>query len=437
MRRYTFKVNVHKVLFFLIVVMVRVLLDISYLEVVSSIFQSEGFVGDFDIVQYVGSWLVYFAAIVILVDRITKVSDCFFVMAVLAVIAPLTSLYGLDQDRPLYPVLVTVAATWIVYIVSRLRVLSFKRLPIVTQGRQFGIFVSLMFVAFLVIWFYVSGAKPNFDFTKIYEYREANAELTAAGVLAYTNNWTFQVFSVFLMSFALYFKRYLLVAILIVIQIYFFSVASHRTLLFLPLLVLSVWFYLRRSSSLLIFPLGCAAALMVTILTYLLIDDVWLSSLMSRRVFFVPAQLCFIYFDFFSDHDKVYWSNSVLSSFSNYPYGDMSIARTIGAYMGKPGMAANNGFVSAGFAQAGLLGVFIYSVILGVVLKLLDDVSSNTMPIWLAVAVFVTPLRSILLSSDLLTVMLTHGFGVAILLIILARKFNYSNNSVAARSGQN
>ncbi|MDR0210299.1 MAG: hypothetical protein LBJ33_14175 [Pseudomonas putida] len=434
MRVNLFKINKNRFSFLFALLTFRSVLDYSYYYIVSDIFAYEGFLAATTISQYALSWLLYIISFGFVSDRVKKVSHYFFAMAVLSVVAPLTSLYGLDDTKSLIPVLVTLGALYIIYYISRFGIINLRALPVVPGGRSFAVALSLTFVCFLVIWFLISGARPNLDFREVYQYREVNSQLAAGGIFSYTNNWTYQVFSIYLISFALYYRKYIIVFLLLLIQLYFFSIASHKAILFLPFLVFGSWMYFRFSNSLLALPIVFTAVLVVTITSYIIAGDIWLTSLLSRRVFFVPANLCFVYFDFFGTNPNVYWSNSILSAFLTYPYGDLGVPYVIGEYLGRPGMGANNGFVSSGFAHAGLLGVVFYSVIIGVILKLLNDMTRENMPIWVAVALSVVPLRSLLTTSDLFTVMLTHGFGIAIVLIYLSRVSRSS--SLAPSHGQ-
>lgn len=429
MRAGSLFLDVNKASFFLSVFLFRAMLDFSYIHYVSELFSYDGFSYDFSLINYILSWFLYCLSLIMVSDRVVRVSHFFFGAAALSVVAPLTSMYGLDSDRSVMPVIITIAALFWVYLLTRLVFISFKRLPLVKNGRSMAVCASLAFVVFLMVWFLMSGAKPNLDIAKVYEFRRSNADAAATGILAYTNNWTYQIFTVYLMCMALYVRRYLVFLVLVGVQVYFFSYASHKSILFFPVLVAAVWFYFKRSNSLLMMPLALNGLLLVAMLVNYLFDDVWAISMLARRVLFVPAHLCFAYFSYFSEHSNIYWSNSVLSSIFIYPYGDVGLPYVIGEFLGKAGMAANNGFISSGYAHAGIFGVFLYATILGVALRLLNDISYGCMPVWLAVAISIVPLRSLLISSDLFTVMLTHGFLVAIILMYLSRK-RIANRSI-------
>lgn len=417
------RLSANKIVFFSAAILFRLILDVSYCSVVSAAFSYEGYALDVSWNNLFWSWVIYLASFLFVSDRLFKVSDYFFATTLLAVIAPLTSIYGLDMARPVLPVLVVVLAMYFISLITRINFISFKRVRTVKYGREFAVGISLLFVGFLVVWYFISGARFSLNFSKVYDFRGENAELSASGLLAYTNNWTYQIFNVFLMAFSLFHRRYLWFAILLVIQIYFFAASAHKSVLFLPLLLVGVWFYFRKTSSLTVLPIMFSGVIVVTLLSYFIFDDLWLSSLFSRRVFYVPAKLTFVYFDFFSYNPKVLWSNSILSFFFAYPY-DVSLTHVVNRYLGSDSPGANNGFIASGYAHAGLYGVFIYAFIVGVILRFINDVTHKTLPVWLAVALSIVPLRALLISSDLFTVMLTHGFIIAIVLIFLAR-FKY------------
>ena len=310
----------------------------------------------------------------------------------------------------------------IFYLITKFNFISFKCLHIVKDGRKIAISISFLFVVFLVVWYIYSGVRLNIDFSQVYDFRAENAEVAARGVLSYTNNWTYQIFNIFLMAFCLFYRKYIWFILFFLVQILFYAASTHKSVFFLPFLLLGIWFYFKKTSSLTVLPITFSILIISTLLSYFMFNDLWLSSLFSRRVFYVPANLTFVYFDFFSVNPKVFWSNSVLSAFISYPYAPgISLSRVVGAYLGNPNMGANNGFVASGYAHAGLYGVFIYSCIVGIILRLINDITDKLLPVWLAVALVIVPLRSLLISSDLLTVILTHGLIVAIILLFLSR----------------
>ena len=401
-------------------VVFRVFLDTSYFLIITQAFYYKGFFIEYSLGHYLLSWLIYILSFGIAKDSLEKGSEFFFLIALLFVIAPLTTMYGFDFNRPLWPVFITILSINIVLFIARIKITRFKSLPVFSNGKNIAVGISLIFVFFLLGWYYISGVYFNLDISQVYKFRQMNSELANIGILKYTNIWTYKVFIVFLMSFSLLRRKFFLFGCLCLVQVYFFAASSHKVILFLPMLLFIIWFYFKRTKKLIVIPTLCCAAILVSMGSFYLIDDVWLSSLFVRRLFFVPADLTFAYMDVFSNSPKIFWSNSILSNIFDYPY-NLPLARVVGNYLGSEGMWANNGFISTGYAHAGSLGVLIYSIILGLILNLINRITYGYFPVWLTISLSIVPLMSLLISADLLTTILTHGLFVMIILILLAR----------------
>tara|TARA_B110000858_G_C17671803_1_gene412293 strand:- start:42 stop:326 length:285 start_codon:yes stop_codon:yes gene_type:complete len=85
-------------------------------------------------------------------------------------------------------------------------------------------------------------------------------------------------------------------------------------------------------------------------------------------------------------------------------------------------MYANSGFVSSGYAHAGFLGILAYTFVIGMLLKFVNYLSNNSMPLWFAASIIIIPFIFVLTSADLLVVGLTHGMFISIILIYLSRE---------------
>lgn len=394
------------------------------MNVISPNFSYAGFRLSFSLFNYSVSWVIFLSGLFFLRDRLYQVSDIFYVTGFLLIIVPLLVLYGYDIDRGLYPIIVSLVAMALATTVASIKSVSFRKLPTIKDGLRYVVFVSAFFVIFLVVWFYVSGVGFNLDLTKVYEFRRDNEELAAGGLLSYTNNWTFKVFNMVLLAVALLYSRYFFAIVILLVQIYFFAASAHKGVLFSPFIILGVWFYFKRSNSLIFMPVALILVIFLSLVGYYVYGDLLSTSMFSRRLFFVPAQLTYAYFDFFSQNPNVFWSNSVLSPFSQYPY-NVGVSKVIGGFLGEPDMNANNGFVALGYAHAGLFGVCLYSIIIGVILKFLNHTTLNLLPLWFSIALSIQPIRTLLVGSDLFVVMLTHGFLIALILIFFARSKGY------------
>jgi len=109
-------------------------------------------------------------------------------------------------------------------------------------------------------------------------------------------------------------------------------------------------------------------------------------------------------------------SNSVLAAASPYPYPD-TVPVLIGWTYAGVEIGANAGWMADAYAQFGAGGMVAFSVILAVFLRILDGVSAGV-PRRLATAIVAVPAMA-LVNSGLLTVLLTHGFLLGVLVLWL------------------
>jgi hypothetical protein len=421
-------VNKSSIIFVLLVFVFRGLLEISYINVINPVFSYAGFYVNYSYNNYFISWIIFLSGFLFSASRILRVSDYFFIVTFLVIITPMCILYGYDTERSFVPLGVSVGALSIIYFVVNTKSISFRTLPIFKSGLHLVVLVSSLFVLFLILWYTLSGVSLNFNLMEVYDFRSKNRDLAGGRILNYTNGWTYNVFNMTLFAIALLARRYVIAVFIFAVQVYFFAASAHKSVLFIPFIILSLFFYFRTTERAAFIPALFSLIVFLTLSSYYLMGDTLASSILVRRIFFIPSSLTFTYFEFFNDNPKVMWSNSVLSSFLEYPYDQgQSMSNVIGNFLGYPEMAANNGFISSGYAHAGLFGVFFYSLILGFILRFLNHITNNLVPLWFALSLCVAPLSSLIISSDLFTVLLTHGFIVALLIIFLVRSKIYAN----------
>ena len=115
----------------------------------------------------------------------------------------------------------------------------------------------------------------------------------------------------------------------------------------------------------------------------------------------------------------MYWSNSITAAFVDYPY-DLNPAELIGRYMGTDSHA-NNSFLATGYMHAGIAGIVIYGIVVGLLFRIIDSLAYKGVPAWVAVASIIVPSQSLLVGADLPTAVLTHGIGMSLVILFLLR----------------
>lgn len=399
----------------------RAVLEISYREFVNPIFAYSGFTLDVNTLKYLESWALYIALITAFPKRLNKPSDYLMVYLLFSFLAPLLVFYGLSNASREHLYIVLLA----VLLMAFFRVGRPFKLPLIQGGRTLAYLILGLGVVAVTSWMIQSGGLRffNLDLSQVYEFRRDAGEVINQGVMGYLNTWATKVFGPMLLAIALWKKNYMLAASIIGLHVLWFGISSHKSVLFFPLLVIFTWVWFRYNKALALIPLGMAATVTVSLFVFLLFDYTFLGSLFIRRVFFVPPLLTFTYYEFFSENQFVYWSNSISSGYIQYPY-DLNPAALIGAYRGTDSHA-NNSFLSTGYMHAGISGLILYGMLAGLLFRLIDSVSNKCVPPWVAVASIIVPSHSLLRSSDLPTALLTHGIGIAIVILFLLRSAAY------------
>ncbi len=426
-------------IWYLSLVLFRIVLDYVYVEFMHRVFMLSylSFDYQFDMMQYLISWGLYLVAIVLVKKRIKLYSDFFFLLFLLIQIAPLTSIYGLDNDKALFPVVVTVVSFFVIYIVVYSRS---KRIhiPIIKNANSLLLAVSVVLIVYLVMWSIITGAIRNFnlDFTRVYEFRMVNSKLMDLGPLAYINIWVYKFFMLFLFCYFLYKQRFWMAVIVFLVQTYFYGITAHKAVFFYPFLCLIVWVVFHRTNKAIFLVNSFMAVILVAYLIYDLTAYSRPATMMIRRVFFVQPRLTFEWFDFFSRNPHVFWSDKILSFIFKYPYeSDVAIPYVVGTYLLSPDLCANNGFISSGYAHAGIAGVMLYSVLLGVIIRLFDQLIFRGLPLWFVACLTAIPTWA-LNASDLFTVLLSHGLLLSYLILVSIDVRSLMKKSVFLKNNQ-
>ena len=392
----------------------RLALDLIYVVFVSQFYAYAGFDLKFTFIKYFESMAILLFVILGLPKTSEKASDLLIVFYVTAALVPLLVLYAMT-DGSRYVLYLSAFATMVIMAIPRSKNVS---LPPLVTSNSISQVMLLGLVATTSIWMIYSGGTVfmNFDLKRVYEFRHQSNEIISNGLMGYLVSWTTKVFGAVLMAIFLSSKKYLAALAIVALYIFWFAVTNVKSVLFYPVVIAAVWVWCRYSRDLLLIPMCALTVVLVSLCAVLFFDDLQIASWFIRRTLFVPAQLTFVYVEFFSSNEKIFWANSLTSTFMDYPY-ELKPAQVIGDYMRSKGHA-NTYFIGSGFMHAGPLGVVAYGVIVGALLWLADCIAKNR-DLTIALSALVIPARSMFMNSDLPTVVLTHGFALALVCIYL------------------
>lgn len=405
----------------------RAVLDLAYVDYVSRYFGSSLAAGalapdehtvlrmvrSYAIVLVLASWLASS------LYRRWRPSGTCLILCFVVVVLPLSSLYGLSRV-PTPFVYAAVASFAILLLVTRF----FPRIRVPSPSRELlhlGIIALMAMSAYVYAWLVLTGGlrRLNFDLRAVYEVR---AEYTQARwpFIGYLLPWQANVVNVGAVCYALHRRSVWLLGFAGVAQLALFSMTGHRSFLLVLALAGGIYSIWSKRHALRYLFCGTSVLILAAYGLFRVTGDHLAPSLLIRRLFFVPIRNHFIYYDFFSrpGNPFVMLSNSILSPFVRYPY-EMPVTRVISwAYWGRAA-GPNVGYLGDAFAQFGFVGMFLFSVILGVFLRVMDSVGRR-LPSNLVAAVIATPAMA-LTNSPLFTSLLTQGLIPALAVVWLLR----------------
>lgn len=396
----------------------RVALDFSYAKVISQAYSSVGFVKHLDSNALLLSYLALLVVIFLLLPIRNSLSNKCAQLLCLFGIVPLTSYYawtGMGAGAIIYGLVfwaIVIATTWVITIRRGYTLFKNDSLAIILA-------VSCALAA-IILSLMVFGFQLNFSIYSIYSFR-AERSFSNIPLGGYIIPWAAKVAVPFLVLYFAYrrsAKFYSLLISAVCAQILLYAITGHKTFLFLvPAVFVVSKLSVSRSF---IGNLAWLSAVGVFLFAYIDVatSGSALSGLLTRRVFFVPAQLTHMYFDYF-DGEYLYLSHSILSPFLDYPY-TLNPPKLIGlSYFGSADQAANTGIVADAFMNFGAFGVILWAALLSAVLVIVEKVSYGRRK------ALVYPLIILafynMLNGAFLTSLLTHGVIFAALLVATLR----------------
>jgi hypothetical protein len=255
----------------------------------------------------------------------------------------------------------------------------------------------------------------NFNLLAAYDFREsAQANLSVASRYLYSGLAKVLLPLAIILSLAT--RNFLLLIVLIVIAIMLAAVSSHKSIIFLCALSVLTFFLTKIERIRISIPVFviCSIAILGLLdeiyIKHMYGSDIpFLGSLIQRRGLFSTPLNDQFYISFFKENPYVFWSDSKISlGLIDYPFS-RSLPFEVGYHKrGIEGYSANTGILGSGYANAGVIGATLYALIFSFISKLVI-VSNITLPAKVLESSYLVIFLTILLSSDLVTAIISHG----------------------------
>lgn len=317
-------------------------------------------------------------------------------------------------------------AVLLVHVTSALPVLRPHLMNIDPRRLMWGLVACI--VAFTAVLFFLGGFRNfNLDIRRVYEFRDASSD-NLPDIFGYLMPIFSKIVIPFGISLSLFYKRRIIMIAFLILSVILFGVANHRGIIVYPLISIAVFYGLsfsrKYSVFLMIFILLISIAFFDSYMYFNLGSESiwgWYTDLFIRRGLMLPSILDYFHIDFFSENQKYFWSSSRITfGMVSNPYGILHPYIIGEAYFNDVNANAGTGYIGSGFAQAGIPGVVIYSVGVGIVIAAIDSFG-RYLGLPVVAAVMAVQVMTMLTATDFVTMFLTHGLIVSFLLLAIVR----------------
>ncbi|WDC18644.1 O-antigen polymerase [Escherichia albertii] len=402
-----------------------------YEKYIYPLFSYMGFTSDFSAVN------VSFAALLIFIFFIMSKTNGvigFYHQVIMALILiPSLVLYSVGNFS-LLSLVVTLCSIFIVYTASRVNYIKPLKMFSLNLEQLLWLMFLISFCTIINYIIFIGWSGFNLNILKVYEYREA-AEDALPALFGYISPATSKIFVPLMIVLAVINKRYIFVFWGVLFSVLIFGFTAHKSPLFYPFLILSIYYFMGCKNWLKYFYFLFVAIVTLSWLDFFL-SDIYVQSsfgifgsFASRRAILLPVLLNDYFIKYFSTHELYYWSESKLTfGLIQNPY-NLKMVNLIGEqYFGHSNMSANTGFIGSGYGNAAWFGVVAYSFLLGWVISFLSSFSTKTGDRFLISSSFVV-MFAIITSTDFITALLTHGLVLLFLIYMIIPQHGVINTS--------
>lgn len=408
-----------KIVIFILLIAYRILLDLQYVDIVSYLYIYDGYIVDIQRYKVFLSWIptVLLSWQLISLCRRVSASSLFLLVLGLLYFIPGFSLYamhGLPDDYFAYYCF----SCLLLYLFNQIvPFFYFKQPSLKMQQSVFRVAVWVVVIGTIGILGVYNNFQLKVSFDDIYELRSIQTEMTLPTIVQYFLPMSAMLVPVFMIYF-LERKKWIYVAIMIVVQLMSFAFGGLKATFFAAIVALCGVFYPVHKRYLIV--LGLTVFSFLGVLEFYSLETTTLTEVITRRVSFIPNKLGYFYYDFFSQHELLYWRGSIFRWFGfDNPY-HRYIPWLIGESYFDRRMGCNTGMFGEAFSQFGWHSSYIYALLYVYAFRFMDACAKGVNEKILLVTVALLSISFI--DGAFWEVMLTEGFlATAIMLLFMPK----------------
>lgn len=392
------------------------ILEFIYVFAIYPAYDYMGFTLVMNPLSYLFSMIFLFVVIYYSPKEKDQPSTYLFILIEMLVLIPIITFYWLSDKSTIYTFYIVICTIVIAFMLK----MKFRTFGI--KLKHSYISLKIIFVAYVIVTTAIIIIRGGIDlrtlnFDSIYELRN---EYNLPASFGYLTNWSVKVFGPFYLSLFYLNKKYFGIAIVIVLQLLMYLSFGNKAFLFsIGLVLLNLVFtkkdvFLRKMTLVLsslnvlgsMFYSAGATDLILRTITY--------------RTIFIPAQIQYYYFEFFTRNSNLFFSESLIGRLFSIdsPYG-RTVSLIIGDlyYKAGAGINANTGIFADAFANGDFIVMIIVSVFFGLLLNIID-VTTKNIPVYVVVGALGYIIFTIN-DAPFLTTLLTGGLFLMMIMFII------------------
>lgn len=413
--------------YFLCYILYIIFLSICYNSYLIYTYGYYGFHNNMNVLSLFISVLIYLISFAYIYNQKTN-SYSKFIVYILFLISYIPSVVTFSFMPTSYRYLALLTIYWFMLIVftNIFNKITFKDGLKNFKSNIFGVYI-LVFVELVIISFVLlKYTGINLKFDDVYSLRENYFASSMPLIFTYLYA-AFKVVNPLLFIYLYNRKKTFMALMSLLIQVLAFLGDGSKSTLFSIIIAFIIIKYVQRKENTNFlendnFKLYILYGLVIINVLGFIENAVFMSSLIYnyfiRRLFFVPSLLNQCYYDFFTSNSVDLFRQSILGKLGfTSPY-NMKIPKLISYYyFNGADMLANNGLFSDAYMNLGVSGVFIMPLLISLAFRFLDYCTKHIKPVYL-ITVLVS-VSYIFLSSSFFTVLLTHGYLILCLVILI------------------
>ena len=367
-------VNKKRVMLLILITVYKILLDISYVLYVNRVYEYMGFIYNLNVIKLFESYIFVLLIAVYLPLNESKPSTIALNTLLFVMVVPFLSVYALKDEYRLY----TYA-----FVVCFLLTISFiKILPNMIINQKFNlnrIIIYVLFLMGLVVYgtLIIQNGIPTLallDISKVYEVR--GTVKYGNDVIRYLVNWQANIVNIFFIILLWVKREKKMFVVMCLLQILMYLITSHKAYLFYPIIIPFIMYIVKKRKYIIGSIAGVIASIVLSLLLFFSNINVFAGSLVINRTLFLPAQISFQYYEYFSESGFVLLSHSILSFLFDTPLYNTNPILIIGGQYYSNNWA-NTGYLGDAYMNFGIIGMVIFSLIFAVILKIFDSLATT------------------------------------------------------------